>query len=110
MNNWIFLFIAVLGEVVATTSLKLSEGFTQVVPSIIVVIGYAVAFYALSLTLKAIPLGIAYAVWSGLGIVLVSIIGWFVFAPKLDAWAIIGMSLIVCGVVVLNVLSKSAAH
>jgi|TARA_A100000171_G_C2139707_1_gene153899 multidrug transporter EmrE-like cation transporter len=110
MNNWIFLFIAVLGEVVATTSLKLSEGFTQVVPSIIVVIGYAVAFYALSLTLKAIPLGIAYAVWSGLGIVLVSIIGWFVFAQKLDAWAIIGMSLIVCGVVVLNVLSKSAAH
>lgn len=98
------------GEVVATTSLKLSEGFTKLVPSVVVVIGYAIAFYCLSLTLKSIPLGIAYAVWSGLGIVTVSILGWLLFGQKLDFWAILGMLLIVSGVVVLNLLSKTAAH
>lgn len=110
MNTWIILIVAVLGEVVATTSLKLSEGFTKLVPSVVVVIGYAIAFYCLSLTLKSIPLGIAYAVWSGLGIVTVSILGWLIFGQKLDFWAILGMLLIVGGVVVLNLLSKTAAH
>ncbi|ROP61717.1 small multidrug resistance pump/small multidrug resistance pump [Enterobacter sp. BIGb0383] len=110
MNTWIVLFIAVLGEVVATTSLKLSEGFTRLVPSVVVVIGYAIAFYCLSITLKSIPLGIAYAVWSGLGIVTVSILGWLIFGQKLDIWAMLGMLLIISGVLVLNLLSKTAAH
>lgn len=110
MDTWIILIVAVFGEVVATTSLKLSEGFTKLVPSIVVVIGYGIAFYCLSLTLKSIPLGIAYAVWSGLGIVTVSILGWLLFGQKLDFWAILGMLLIVSGVVVLNLLSKTAAH
>lgn len=110
MNTWIILIVAVFGEVVATTSLKLSEGFTKLLPSVVVVIGYGIAFYCLSLTLKSIPLGIAYAVWSGLGIVTVSILGWLLFGQKLDFWAILGMLLIVSGVVVLNLLSKTAAH
>lgn len=110
MNTWIILLIAVIGEVVATTSLKLSEGFTKLVPSIVVVVGYAIAFYCLSITLKSIPLGIAYAVWSGLGIVTVSILGWLVFGQKLDTWALLGMFLIICGVLILNLLSKTAAH
>lgn len=110
MNTWIILLIAVIGEVVATTSLKLSEGFTKLVPSVVVVVGYAIAFYCLSITLKFIPLGIAYAVWSGLGIVTVSILGWLVFGQKLDIWALLGMFLIICGVLILNLLSKTAAH
>jgi len=110
MNTWIILLIAVIGEVVATTSLKLSEGFTKLVPSVVVVVGYAIAFYCLSITLKSIPLGIAYAVWSGLGIVTVSILGWLVFGQKLDIWALFGMFLIICGVLILNLLSKTAAH
>ncbi|HEI3843085.1 TPA: QacE family quaternary ammonium compound efflux SMR transporter [Escherichia coli] len=110
MNTWIILLIAVISEVVATTSLKLSEGFTKLVPSVVVVVGYAIAFYCLSITLKSIPLGIAYAVWSGLGIVTVSILGWLVFGQKLDIWALLGMFLIICGVLILNLLSKTAAH
>ena len=97
MNTWIFLFIAILSEVVATVSLKLSEGFTKLIPSVVVVIGYVIAFYCLSLTLKSIPLGIAYALWSGLGIVTVSILGWFIFGQKLDGWGLLGMLLIVAG-------------
>lgn len=110
MNTWIFLFIAILGEVVATASLKLSEGFTKLIPSVVVVIGYVIAFYCLSLTLKSIPLGIAYALWSGLGIVTVSILGWLIFGQKLDSWGLLGMLLIICGVLVLNLLSKTATH
>lgn len=110
MNAWIVLLIAIAGEVIATTSLKLSEGFTKLVPSVVVVVGYAIAFYCLSLTLKSIPLSIAYAVWSGLGIVTVSVLGWFLFGQKLDIWAVVGMLLIISGVVVLNVLSKTTAH
>lgn len=110
MNTWIILFVAVLAEVVATTSLKLSEGFTKLLPSVVVIVGYAIAFYCLSLTLKAIPLGIAYAVWSGLGIVIISLFGWLLFGQKLDIWAVIGMLLIISGVLVLNLLSKTTAH
>ncbi|EET1787734.1 multidrug efflux SMR transporter [Escherichia coli] len=110
MNTWIFLFIAILSEVVATASLKLSEGFTKLIPSVVVVIGYVIAFYCLSLTLKSIPLGIAYALWSGLGIVTVSILGWFIFGQKLDGWGLLGMLLIICGALVLNLLSKTATH
>ncbi|MED0010000.1 multidrug efflux SMR transporter [Escherichia coli] len=110
MNTWFLLFIAILSEVVATASLKLSEGFTKLIPSVVVVIGYVIAFYCLSLTLKSIPLGIAYALWSGLGIVTVSILGWFIFGQKLDSWGLLGILLIICGVLVLNLLSKTATH
>lgn len=110
MKSWLFLTIAIFGEVVATSALKSSEGFTKLVPSAVVVVGYGVAFYFLSLVLKSIPVGIAYAVWSGLGIVLVAAIAWIVHGQKLDAWAFVGMGLILSGVVVLNLLSKTSAH
>ncbi|MDQ8023397.1 MAG: SMR family transporter [Moraxellaceae bacterium] len=110
MKNWLFLGTAILAEVIATSALKASDGFSRLLPSVIVVAGYGVAFYFLSLTLKAIPVGIAYAVWSGVGIVLVSLIAWLVFGQKLDAPALIGIGLIVAGVLVLNLFSKSSAH
>jgi len=110
MKYWIFLSISILAEVVATSSLKASDGFSKTLPSIAVVAGYAVAFYFLSLTLKSIPLGIAYAVWAGAGIVLVSLAGLLFFGQKPDLPAIFGMSLIISGVVVLNVFSKTTSH
>lgn len=110
MKSWLFLAIAIIGEVVATSALKSSEGFTRIVPSAVVVVGYGVAFYFLSLVLKSIPVGIAYAVWSGLGIVLIAAFAWIFHGQKLDAWAFVGMGLIVSGVAVLNLLSKTSAH
>lgn len=110
MKNWLFLCVAIVAEVVATSSLKASAGFTKFWPSLLVVAGYAIAFYFLSLTLKAIPVGIAYAIWAGLGIVLISVVGWGVFGQKLDFASIVGMSLIIAGVVVINVFSKVSAH
>ncbi|WP_020167406.1 MULTISPECIES: DMT family transporter [Methylotenera] len=110
MKNLLFLGIAILGEVIATSALKSSEGFTKILPSCIVVIGYGVAFYFLSLSLKSIPIGVAYAIWAGLGIVLMGAIGWIFYGQKLDSWGFIGMGLIVSGVVILNVLSKSSTH
>lgn len=110
MKNWLFLAAAILSEVIATSALKTSDGFTKLWPSVLVVIGYAVAFYFLALTLRAIPVGIAYAVWSGVGIVLISGIGWLAFDQKLDAPAMLGITLIISGVIVLNVFSKSQAH
>ncbi|GAB1362114.1 SMR family transporter [Rhodobacter sp.] len=106
----VFLFLAILAEVMATSALKASEGFTKLAPSILVVAGYALAFWLLSLTLKTIPVGIAYAVWAGTGIVLMAIVGWVVFGQKLDLWGGIGMAMIVGGVLVVNLLSKSASH
>ena len=108
--KWVFLSVAILSEVIATTALKHSDGFKNLIPSIIVVVGYGVAFYFLSLTLKDISIGIAYAIWAGMGIVLISISGYFVFKQTLDMPAIIGLSLIVVGVVVINVFSKSVSH
>ncbi|MFO1414825.1 MAG: multidrug efflux SMR transporter [Burkholderiales bacterium] len=108
--NWIYLAIAIVSEVVATTALKSSEGFTKLYPSALVVAGYGLAFYFLSLTLRTIPVGVAYAMWSGLGVVLISIAGWFLFGQKLDAAGFIGIGLIVAGVVVLNLFSSSSAH
>jgi len=108
--KWIFLSIAILAEVIATMSLKHSDGFKNLVPSIIVVVGYGVAFYFLSLVLKSVSIGIAYAIWAGMGIVLVSIFGYFVFKQTLDIPAIIGLSLIIIGVVVINVFSKTVSH
>jgi small multidrug resistance pump len=105
-----YLLIAIVSEVVATSALKTSEGFTKLGPSAIVVIGYGLAFYLLALTLDQIPVGIAYAIWSGVGIVLISVVGWLAFDQRLDAPAIAGIGLIVAGVAVINLLSNSAAH
>ena len=110
MKNWIFLCVAIIAEVIATSALKSSEGFTKPIASVIVVLGYIIAFYCLSLTLKTIPVGIAYAIWSGVGIVLVTTIAWIVFDQKLDVWGIIGIALIMSGVLVLNLLSKTSSH
>jgi small multidrug resistance pump len=110
MKHWLFLAIAILAEVVATSSLKASAGFTKFWPSLLVVLGYSLAFYFLSLTLKAIPIGIAYAIWAGLGIVLISLVGWLVFGQRLDPASIVGMALIIAGVVVINVFSNGSAH
>lgn len=108
--KWIFLIIAIIAEVIATTALKYSEGFTKLIPSLIVATGYIVAFYFLSLTLKDISVGVAYAIWSGVGTVLIALVAFFVFNQKLDWPAIIGLLLIVCGVIVINVFSKSVSH
>ena len=109
MKNWLILFIAIVAEVIATSALKSSEGFTKPMASIVVVLGYMIAFYCLSLTLKTIPVGIAYAV-SGVGIVLITTVAWFVFDQKLHILGIIGIVLIMSGVLILNLLSKSSSH
>ncbi|MEM6723201.1 MAG: multidrug efflux SMR transporter [Bacteroidota bacterium] len=105
--KWVFLLVAIIAEVIATTALKYSEGFTKWIPSIIVGVGYSVAFYFLSLTLKNMSVGIAYAIWSGIGTVLITLAALFFFKQKLDAPAIIGLVLIVAGVVVINAFSDS---
>lgn len=107
--HWLTLAIAIIAEVVGTSALRASEGFTKVVPSILVVAGYSVAFYFLSLTLKSIPVGIAYAIWSGVGTVLITIVGVVVFNQRLDVPAVIGLSLILLGVVIINTLSTSVS-
>jgi small multidrug resistance pump len=108
--GYLYLSIAIIAEVIATSALKASEGFTKLVPSSIVVVGFGVAFYCLSLVLKTLPMGVAYAIWSGLGIVLISIAGLIIFDQKLDMAAIIGIILIVSGVIVMNVFSSSVSH
>ena len=108
--GYLYLAIAIIAEVIATSALKASEGFSKLIPSVIVIVGYGVAFYCLSLVLKTIPVGVAYAVWSGLGIVLISLIGLVAFGQKLDLAAIIGLLLIVSGVVVINVFSNTIGH
>lgn len=110
MKHWLFLSVAIVAEVIATTALKASDSFTKLWPAVLVIAGYGVAFYFLSLTLRAIPVGIAYAVWSGVGIVLISAIAWFWHGQTLDLPAILGMALIIAGVVVLNLFSKSVSH
>lgn len=110
MSSYLYLTIAIVAEVIATSALKASEGFTNLLPSIVVVVGYCVAFYCLSLTLRTLPVGIAYAIWSGAGIVLVSLIGLFLYGQKLDFWALVGIGFIIAGVLIVNLLSKSAAH
>jgi small multidrug resistance pump len=107
MNAYLALGIAIVSEVIATAALKASHGFSQLVPSLIVVVGYGAAFYFLSITLKTIPVGVAYAIWSGTGIVLISIIGWLLMGQKLDLPAIIGIALIMAGVITINVWSST---
>lgn len=108
--HWLYLAIAIVAEVVGTSFLKASAGFTKLLPSMMVVVGYGLAFFFLSLTLDKVPVGIAYAVWSGAGVTLIAAIGWLFLGQKLDPAAIVGMGLIVAGVVVLNLFSKSAAE
>ncbi|HET8704753.1 MAG TPA: multidrug efflux SMR transporter [Pseudomonadales bacterium] len=108
--QWLYLAIAIVSEVIATSAVKSSDNFTHLLPSILVVIGYGVAFYFLSLTLRTIPLGVTYAIWSGAGVAIVSIVGAVVYKQILDTPAIIGIALIVAGVVVLNLFSKSVGH
>ena len=110
MNGAIFLALAIAGEVIATSFLKATQGFTQFGPSLVVVAGYIVTFYFFSLSLQTIPVGIGYAIWSGAGIVMISIIAYFVHHQSLDAPALIGMALILAGVLVINLFSKSAGH
>ncbi|MEZ5706914.1 MAG: SMR family transporter [Burkholderiaceae bacterium] len=98
------------GEVVATSALKSSEGFTRWLPASLVIAGYALAIYLLSLVLKAIPVGVAYAIWSGLGVVLITLVAWVVHGQRIDGPGLLGMGLIVAGVIVLNLFSDAAAH
>ena len=108
--HYLFLTAAIVAEVIGTTFMKQSNGFSKLTPSLITAVAYMVAFYFLSLTLKTIPTGIAYAIWSGVGIVLITAIAWIFQAEKLDAPAVLGLALIVAGVVVMNVFSEVAAH
>lgn len=110
MKYWLYLAIAIISEITATSSLKASEGFTKLVPSMAVVIGYGVSFYFLSLTLKVIPIGITYAIWAGLGIVLLAIVGWVFYGQKLDTAAIVGIGFILTGVLIMNLFSKTVSH
>ncbi|HIE0147212.1 TPA: multidrug efflux SMR transporter SsmE [Serratia marcescens] len=110
MSAFMYLTMAIVAEVIATTMLKASEGFTRLWPSLLVVLGYGVAFWVLSMVVKSMPLGIVYAIWSGMGIVLVSVAAVFVYQQKLDWPAIVGMGLIIAGVLVINLLSKATVH
>lgn len=105
--SYLFLTIAIIAEAIATSALKASQGFSVLIPSIITILGYAVALFFLSLTLKTIPVGIAYAIWSGAGIVLISTIGWIFFKQHLDLAAIIGLGLMLAGIIVINIFSDS---
>ncbi|MDX6190720.1 SMR family transporter [Flavobacterium sp. Fl-318] len=110
MKNFLFLGIAIIFEIIATSALKKSEEFSKLIPSIITVMGYCGAFYFLSFAIRTIPIGIAYAIWSGVGIVLITIIGAVFFKQMPDLPAIIGLLLILIGVLVINVFSKTVAH
>jgi small multidrug resistance pump len=110
MSPWIILTIAIVAEVIATSALRASNGFSRVLPSAVVVAGYGVAFYCLSLTLKSLPVGIVYAVWSGVGIVLITLVAMALYRQVPDLPAVMGLGLIVAGVLVLNLFSKMQAH
>ncbi|TAL06566.1 MAG: multidrug efflux SMR transporter [Porticoccaceae bacterium] len=105
--HWLYLALAIAAEVVATSALKTAAGFTRPLPSLLVVLGYGVAFYCLSLSLKVVPVGVAYAIWSGVGTALIAVIGWVLFGQTLDVAALIGLALIVAGIAVLQVFSHS---
>ncbi|RPE79632.1 DMT family transporter [Vulcaniibacterium tengchongense] len=107
---YLYLSIAIAAEVIATSALKASQGFTRPGPSLLVVAGYGVAFYFLSLVLRTVPVGVAYAIWSGAGIVLIALIGWLALKQPLDAAAVAGIALIVAGVAIIQLFSKAAAH
>ena len=106
--SYLYLAIAIVAEVIGTSALKAAAGFTRPLPSLVVAVGYGAAFYFLSLALKVIPVGIAYAIWSGVGVALITLIGWVVFKQRLDAPALVGVALIVAGVVVIQFFSGAA--
>ena len=110
MKTALIFFFAVLSEVIATTSLKFSEGFTKLVPSLIVIVGYGLSFYLLSLSLKVMPIGIAYALWSGIGIILTVIAGRMIWQETLDWARVIGIGLILIGILIINLFSKTTAR
>ncbi|APU28717.1 small multidrug resistance pump [Pseudomonas sp. NFACC19-2] len=110
MPGYLYLAIAIAAEVVATTSMKAIDGFNKPLPLLLVIGGYAIAFWMLILVVRTIPVGIAYAIWAGLGIVLVSIAAMFIYQQKLDLPAVLGMGLIVSGVVVIQLFSQSTGH
>lgn len=110
LRNYLYLIVAILFEVVATTALKETQGFTRLGPSLVAVTGYAFAFYFLSLPLRTMPVGIVYALWCAAGIVLITAIGWIWFRQALDLPALVGMGLIMAGVVVINLFSKTLVH
>lgn len=109
MEYW-YLSLAIVAEVIATSALKASEGFSNLGPSIVVIVGYTIAFYLLSLILRTIPVGIAYAIWSGVGIALITIVGAVIYKQVPDTPAVIGIVLIIAGAVVINVFSKTSSH
>lgn len=110
MNHWLAITLAIMAEVIATSALKASNEFTRLGPSILVVVGYCAAFYFMTISMRVLPVGIIYAIWSGVGIVCISLIAWFLYGQTLDMPALIGMALIIAGVVVIHVFSHSVAH
>lgn len=110
MSGYLYLTIAIAAEVIATTSMKALDGLGKPLPLLLVVVGYGISFWMLSLVVRTIPVGIAYAVWAGLGIVLVSVAALFLYQQRLDLPALLGMGLIVCGVVVIQLFSQSTGH
>jgi len=110
MHTYLYLAIAIVAEVIGTTALKAVDGFSRPWPLLTVVVGYGIAFWMLSLVMKSLPVGVTYAIWSGLGIVLISLAGWLVYGQKLDAAALAGMALIIAGVLVIQLFSASAGH
>lgn len=110
MKTHLILLLAILAEVIATSALKASENFTRPLPSLLVVAGYSTAFFLLSITLKTLPIGVAYAIWSGVGTALVAIVGWLYYRQSLDLPAILGLTLIIAGTLILNLFSKVSAH
>ncbi len=108
--HYVYLMLAVAAETVGTSALQASQQFTRLWPSVLVIVAYAISFWLLALTLKYMPVGVVYALWSGLGIVFIAMIGYFVFGQKLDPAAIIGLTMIIAGIVVIQVFSSSVTH
>ena len=108
--HYLYLFLAVVGEVVGTSTLKATEGFTRLWPTLIVVVAYGVAFYFLSLSVQRFPIGVLYAVWSGLGVVLIAIAGYLIYGDRLDLPAILGLTMIIAGVATIQIFSDTVRH
>jgi small multidrug resistance pump len=110
VSHWFYLAFAIVSEIVGTTALKAADGFSRAGPTLIVAVGYGISFYSLSIVLRSLPVGVAYAIWSGAGITLITLTGWLFYGQTPDLPAIAGMALIVAGVVVLNLFSKTIVH
>lgn len=107
---YLILLLAVVSETIGTTALQASQQFTRLWPSLLVVVGYGLAFYLMALTLKVMPVGIVYAIWSGLGIVSIAIIGFVVFGQRLDWQAVLGLTLIIAGILIIHLFSSTSTH